>query len=696
MNARSDIMILKVNTQGSDYIIGDVHGAIKAFTSLVNSLGEHDRLMLVGDLTDRGENSEAVLDMVIEANKKSPGKINVVRGNHEDMLLEYLEERIEYLENSESGESASNQGEVINRWTEISRKYEDFGGGWLINNNNISIEKLRSYRDYLNSLPYIMYVDDENPYYIVHADMPLNDADFAKRIQENRGLRGREIEHATCMRPDSIIIANVGRTEDSTPAYCGHTILAGMRASSNSINLDIGSFYTGCLMVVNHQKKTVALHSEFHENLDQETKDKVNAAIKQAENNLQKAINVGVKERNNKRYEELQAKLQAELQSLEAKFLMSSYRHQFNSKKDEVAAVVADKNQPVFVKIRSLEALQQKIENIKKEFDTKQNEIDEFKDLFEKYLNDLAKHPEKAFQDLVKYQMQSIKTYTMIYTQDFQLEELKRLKLDCEKSVNNINTSLQKIENSKANALVEDKSALTNDFKNKLEQSMDRLAIAYGESFRDMADMIRKAIAECLAKTISEKEKLQQLTQLYALWERKVAEYQPLISEMDKLRNELHAQAHQWLATGAEPLSTMGKDIQNRIISTLTNEELGISGKISALKDVTKISKIYKLIYEIETIDSAYEKQYQKKLSIKTKNENIAPVVMLAKATQEKINEGIQSYDDLFGQLQRALENCKEKIRTRPLGLFGKSEKKQTIERLTSVIGSVQSRNSLK
>ncbi len=90
-----DILTLPENTLGKDFVIGDVHGAHIAFDKVVRALGPHDRLLIVGDLVDRGDESEAILLQIIDdkqtrAEAGLPQRIYSIRGNHEDMLLDVL------------------------------------------------------------------------------------------------------------------------------------------------------------------------------------------------------------------------------------------------------------------------------------------------------------------------------------------------------------------------------------------------------------------------------------------------------------------------------------------------------------------------------------------------------------------------------------------------------------------------------
>lgn len=66
-------------------IIGDIHGCDDLLARLLPRLG--GRVVCVGDLIDRGEQSAAVLDRLI-----ARPEVLCLRGNHEDMVLGFLDD----------------------------------------------------------------------------------------------------------------------------------------------------------------------------------------------------------------------------------------------------------------------------------------------------------------------------------------------------------------------------------------------------------------------------------------------------------------------------------------------------------------------------------------------------------------------------------------------------------------------------
>ena len=71
-------------------IIGDIHGCSSQLQGLLEQVGPdpaRDRLILLGDLFDRGPDSWSVLQMVKRLAEEFGDRFVLLRGNHEDYLL---------------------------------------------------------------------------------------------------------------------------------------------------------------------------------------------------------------------------------------------------------------------------------------------------------------------------------------------------------------------------------------------------------------------------------------------------------------------------------------------------------------------------------------------------------------------------------------------------------------------------------
>ena len=85
------------------FAIGDIHGSYQKLKKLMDMISvdpKNDILVFMGDYIDRGSDSFEVVDYLIEL-KKQYETIVFLKGNHEEMLLRYLEghDRFIYLAN---------------------------------------------------------------------------------------------------------------------------------------------------------------------------------------------------------------------------------------------------------------------------------------------------------------------------------------------------------------------------------------------------------------------------------------------------------------------------------------------------------------------------------------------------------------------------------------------------------------------
>lgn len=76
------------------FAIGDIHGCVSELQTLLKflevdeKLSTNDQLIFIGDYIDRGPDSRAVIDLLLDFRKRFPETI-FLKGNHEDMLLHH-------------------------------------------------------------------------------------------------------------------------------------------------------------------------------------------------------------------------------------------------------------------------------------------------------------------------------------------------------------------------------------------------------------------------------------------------------------------------------------------------------------------------------------------------------------------------------------------------------------------------------
>lgn len=132
--------------------MGDIHGKLKLFDQLLENAGyrpDQDKLILIGDLVDRGEDSKGVVARAIELKAAAPDNVVVIRGNHEAMMVAALTD------------PESEQAELwfYNGGVETLQSYMDEHG-------NMDVPE--AHWEFLSSLP--TWYEDEHAIY-VHASL---------------------------------------------------------------------------------------------------------------------------------------------------------------------------------------------------------------------------------------------------------------------------------------------------------------------------------------------------------------------------------------------------------------------------------------------------------------------------------------------------------------------------------------------
>jgi serine/threonine protein phosphatase 1 len=75
------------------FVVGDIHGRRAQLAALLKALPRDessDTLVFLGDLIDRGPDAPGVVADVIVLKRGNPERVIVLRGNHEQMMLDFL------------------------------------------------------------------------------------------------------------------------------------------------------------------------------------------------------------------------------------------------------------------------------------------------------------------------------------------------------------------------------------------------------------------------------------------------------------------------------------------------------------------------------------------------------------------------------------------------------------------------------
>lgn len=139
------IMHFAANTRGRDFAVGDIHGHFARLQKAIEQLGFNplcDRLFSVGDLIDRGPQSEECLQWLDQP------WFFAVQGNHEVLAIQ-LDAGIPLDEDN----------------------YRNSGGAWLL---DASAQKRRLYAQRFCQMPIAMEVETAQGLIgLVHADCPF-------------------------------------------------------------------------------------------------------------------------------------------------------------------------------------------------------------------------------------------------------------------------------------------------------------------------------------------------------------------------------------------------------------------------------------------------------------------------------------------------------------------------------------------
>ncbi len=202
---------LPANRSGRDFVLGDLHGHTTALRYLLRQVAfdvRDDRLLSVGDLVDRGDHSEAALELL-----ERPW-FHAVRGNHEDMLISVVEGRLDFKQ-----------------WAKV-------GGEWA---RSVPPEVLASHAARLRELPLALMVGAPGEgFNLVHAeffgsDTALGAGYFSEHVRESL-LWGRQlIGGTTGASPETL-------HRGLSPTYCGHTPVERVQTVGAQIFIDTGVF----------------------------------------------------------------------------------------------------------------------------------------------------------------------------------------------------------------------------------------------------------------------------------------------------------------------------------------------------------------------------------------------------------------------------------------------------------------------
>lgn len=189
--------------QGRLLAIGDIHGCLGQLEFLLDRVAprDDDEFVFLGDYVDRGPDSRGVLDYLMAFRERYPASV-FLRGNHEQMLLDYL------------------QGENV-------RAYMS-NGGWETLKSYETPEGIRVSPAHIEFIESMKLIHEREGFVFVHAGLrpgiPLEDQD----------------EHDFLWIREEFLES--GHVFDRIVVF-GHTSLPAPLFKSDRIGLDTGAVY---------------------------------------------------------------------------------------------------------------------------------------------------------------------------------------------------------------------------------------------------------------------------------------------------------------------------------------------------------------------------------------------------------------------------------------------------------------------
>nr|WP_297308318.1 metallophosphoesterase family protein [uncultured Flavobacterium sp.] len=219
------------------FVIGDIHGGLKALKQVLQraAVSENDTLIFLGDYTDGWSDTANLIDFLIELQVKQ--KCVFMKGNHEDMVLKWLNEE------------------------EDNELWRFHGGQSTVDiYQNISKEKKQRHIEFLSRLNEY-YLDDNNRLFIHAGFTNLKGVDF-------EFFRGMFWWDRTLWETAMALDKNINEDDVKFPSrlklyseiFIGHTPVTRFNETvpmhfANVWNVDTGAAFKGKLTIMNVDTK---------------------------------------------------------------------------------------------------------------------------------------------------------------------------------------------------------------------------------------------------------------------------------------------------------------------------------------------------------------------------------------------------------------------------------------------------------
>ncbi|UOX34818.1 serine/threonine protein phosphatase [Flavobacterium sediminilitoris] len=219
------------------FVIGDIHGGLKALIQVLKKIkiSEKDLLIFLGDYVDGWSESPEVINYLITLKDKY--NCIFIKGNHDDLLLNYLKTK------------SFNKEWLIHGGSSTIKAYE-----------KINLDTINKHISFLESLKEY-FIDEDNRLYI-HAGFTnqkgVEYEYFKPSFYWDRTLWETAISLNPNISFDDILYPN--RLKIYKEIYIGHTPVTKINKTtphqaSSVWNVDTGAAFTGSLSILNVDTK---------------------------------------------------------------------------------------------------------------------------------------------------------------------------------------------------------------------------------------------------------------------------------------------------------------------------------------------------------------------------------------------------------------------------------------------------------
>jgi serine/threonine protein phosphatase 1 len=207
------------NVAGRDFVVGDVHGCFTKLQAALDGLSfdpAKDRLFSVGDLVDRGQESELAYEWL------SKPWFHPVRGNHEQMAIDCAQGMFDY------------------------GCYVQNGGTWFL---ALTKPERQLIADAFSALPILIDIDTPSGLVgIVHADCPL--ASWPDLIEALEGEHAEQFAQMCIWSRERIQVGNETAVEGVVSVIVGHTPMKASKWLGNVRYIDTGAVFGHGLTII--------------------------------------------------------------------------------------------------------------------------------------------------------------------------------------------------------------------------------------------------------------------------------------------------------------------------------------------------------------------------------------------------------------------------------------------------------------